>query len=211
MIVNPNIANVGALIGDSARASMLCLLLDNRARTASELAYVAGITPQTASSHLSKLVHGELLTVEKQGRHRYYRLANAQVAAALEALQVVTTSKIKHPHQPGPKDQALRDGRMCYDHLAGSLGVKLTQALVQNGSIIESGENFDLTQKGEKFLTKFGVDIDLAKSKRRKFSQTCLDWSERQPHLAGSLGVAISDELLNLKWIKRVKDSRVFR
>ncbi len=188
---------------------MLCVLLDNRARTASELAYVAGITPQTASSHLSKLVQGELITVEKQGRHRYYRLANHHVAAALEALQVVTTSKVKRPHQPGPKDQLLRDGRMCYDHLAGSLGVKITQALVKNGSIIESGKNFELTQKGEKFLTEIGIDLVLARSKRRKFSQTCLDWSERQPHLAGSLGAAICEKLLSLKWIKQRKNSRL--
>lgn len=211
MNASPNVSKVAALMGDSARSTILCVLLDKRARTASELAYMAGITPQTASSHLSKLVNGELLTVEKQGRHRYYRLANRQVAAALEALQVVTAANVKRPLQPGPKDKVLRDGRMCYDHLAGSLGVKITHSLVKNGSIVESGKNFDLTRKGEKFLTEFGIDLVQARNKRRKFSQTCLDWSERQPHLAGALGAAISDELMNLKWIRRVKDSRAIQ
>ena len=211
MNANPNVAGVAALIGDAARASMLCVLMDKRARTATELSHVAGITPQTASSHLAKLVSGELVTVEKQGRHRYYRLANENVATALEALQVVTTAKVKRPFQPGPRDQNLRHGRMCYDHLAGTLGVTITQALVSNGSIVESGKNFDLTQSGEIFLTDLGIDIDQAKAKRRKFSRTCLDWSERQPHLAGALGAAISDKLVSLKWIKQEKDSRVVR
>ncbi len=209
MNADPNVAGVAILIGDSARASMLCLLMDKRARTATELAHVAGITPQTASAHLAKLVHGELVTVEKQGRHRYYRLANENVAAALEALQVVTTAKIKRPYRPGPKDQNLRNGRMCYDHLAGTLGIKITQALVNNGSIIEIGKNFDLTESGVTFLTELGIDIDKARAKRRKFSQTCLDWSERQPHLAGALGAAICDKLVSLKWIKQKKNSRV--
>ncbi len=211
MNANPNVASVAALIGDSARASMLCVLMDKRARTATELAHVAGITPQTASSHLAKLVNGELVTVEKQGRHRYYRLANENVASALEALQVVTTAKLKRPYQLGPKDQNLRNGRMCYDHLAGTLGVKITQALVSNGSIVELGKNFELTESGQTFLTDFGIDIDHARSKRRKFSQTCLDWSERQPHLAGALGAAICERLVSLKWIKQEKNTRVVK
>ncbi|MDA7945971.1 MAG: winged helix-turn-helix domain-containing protein [Hyphomicrobiaceae bacterium] len=208
MIEGPYIAEAAALMGDPARANMLSAMMDGRARTASELAYVAGVSPQTASGHLSKLAEGQMVAVEKQGRHRYYRLANQDVARALEALMVVATTGVPRHRPTGPRDEQMRFARTCYDHLAGRVGVGLTNALIEKGLVRVNEDSFSLTRKGEKDLQEFGLDIDALKVSRRAFASRCLDWSERTPHMGGALGAALLAQLESRKWISRKKDSR---
>lgn len=208
MIEGPYIAEAAALMGDPARANMLSAMMDGRARTASELAYVAGITPQTASGHLAKLAQGQLVSLERQGRHRYYRLANEEVARALEALMVLAVKGAPRHRPTGPRDDAMRFARTCYDHLAGRLGVGLTDALVDRGYVELREDAFHLTKAGEDKFAKFGVDVPAAKKSRRVFASRCLDWSERTPHMGGSLAAALLKELETRDWIRRNRDSR---
>lgn len=210
MSVEPSFALVGALIGVPARANMMAALMDGRAQTATELAFVAGVTPQTASSHLAKLTEAGLLAVENQGRHRYYRLANPTVAEALEPLthltpnQRVPERRRAHARRVGE----LRRARFCYDHLAGRLGVALTDSLLKRRYIRRVESDFRLGPKGRGFMADLGVDVETAESQRRHFARCCLDWSERRPHLGGSLGAALADRLLAEKWLKRDRKSR---
>ncbi len=208
MIEGPYIAEAAALMGDPARANMLSAMMDGRARTASELAYVAGVSPPTASGHLAKLTEGKMVAVEKQGRHRYYRLAGKDVANALEALMVVASSGARRHRPTGPRDEQMRLARTCYDHLAGRLGVALTEALIDKGYLTSDDEAFHLTPSGEEGLAQFGLDIDALKKSRRAFASRCLDWSERTPHMGGALGAALLAQLESRKWIARKKDSR---
>lgn len=211
MIEGPYLAECAALIGDPARANILAALMDGKARTASELAFVAGVSPQTTSAHLAKLTQGRLLSLERQGRHRYYRLAGAEVAEVLEAL---TRVAVKGPprHRPtGPRDAAMREARTCYDHLAGRLGVALTDALLARGDLIPNGRDFTPSPAGEAFFAAFGIDLDAARRKRRAFARVCIDWSERRPHLAGALGAALAERCLALDWIAPLADSRALR
>lgn len=208
MIEGPYIAEAAALVGDPARANMLSAMMDGRARTASELAYVAGVTPQTASGHLSKLAEGQMVAVEKQGRHRYFRLANKEVANALEALMVLATKGARRHRPTGPRDDAMRFARTCYDHLAGRVGVGLTDALVEKGILKSDDEAFHLTSAGEKKLEQFGLDVATLKESRRAFASRCLDWSERTPHMGGALGAALFHELEDRGWVEKPKDSR---
>jgi len=202
------LTTIGTLLGQPARAAMLCELLDGRARTATELADVAGVSRATASSHLGQLIEGGLLRVEKQGRHRYFRLAGPDVAGMLESMLVLTGGSSSHRRPFGPERADMRQARMCYDHIAGTLGVGLTDALVGKGALVEDDANFLLTGTGERWLDGFGIDVDLARRKRRLFARTCLDWSERRPHLAGSLGAALADRLFGLGWIEREIEGR---
>ncbi|MEM7441981.1 MAG: helix-turn-helix transcriptional regulator [Pseudomonadota bacterium] len=204
----PYIAEVASLIGDPARANMLTALIDGRALTASELAFIAGITPPTASSHLRRLVDAALVVPTKQGRHRYYRLAGAEVATALEALMVLSQNAKPRKRRTGPRDQAMRYARTCYNHLAGSLGVALTEALVEQGHLISDGETFGLSDSGAAFLDRFGVDIRAQRGKRRAFARPCLDWSERRPHLGGALGEALLSRLIEMNWLSRQEQGR---
>lgn len=208
MIEGPYIAEAAALMGDPARANMLSAMMDGRARTASELAYVAGVSPQTASGHLAKLADGRMVAVEKQGRHRYYRLANKDVAHALEALMVVATGGAPRHRPTGPRDEEMRFARTCYDHLAGRLGVGLTESLVAKGFLKADDELFHLTPSGEQGLEKFGLNIDELKKSRRAFASRCLDWSERTPHMGGALGAALFHELEHRGWVSKPADSR---
>lgn len=208
MIEGPYIAEAAALMGDPARANMLSAMMDGRARTASELAYVAGVSPQTASGHLAKLADGQMVAVEKQGRHRYYRLANKDVAHALEALMVVATGGAPRHRPTGPRDEEMRFARTCYDHLAGRLGVGLTESLVAKGFLKVDDEVFHLTPSGEQGLEKFGLNIDELKKSRRAFASRCLDWSERTPHMGGALGAALFHELEHRGWVSKPTDSR---
>jgi DNA-binding transcriptional ArsR family regulator len=203
-----DLATVAALLGDPARANILAVLQDGRAQTATELAYAAGVSPQTTSGHLAKLTDARLLSLQKQGRHRYYRLASPLVGRMLEAVMAVAA--VGPPrHRPESKlDEALRSGRTCYDHLAGRLGVALADALVAQRCIVLAEDGGEVTRKGSKVLTEFGIDLAAAGQRRRTFCRPCLDWSERRPHIAGSIGAALASRSFELGWLARLRDSR---
>lgn len=187
---------------------MLTKLHDGRARTATELSIDAGITLQTASFHLKQLTDHELLSVVKQGRHRYYRLANQAVANLLETLLVFSHAKVKK-HPFGPKDQALRHARSCYDHLAGHVAVEIYQAMHQKGYIEDSGETIILTADGKGYFEKHQIDLNKPLKSKRAFIRPCLDWSERQYHLAGSVGYVFLEHGLKQTWFARERHSRI--
>ena len=181
------LASVGSLIGDASRAAMLSALLDGRALTAGELARVAWIAPQTASGHLARLVDGGLLALEPQGRHRYYRIANADMAHAIEALSAITPQHSQWPVH-SPRLTAICCARPGYDHLAGQWGIGLADALVDRGILSRSNREFVVTAAGEPWLQQFGIDLERVRQSRRKFATTCLDWTERRHHIGGALG-----------------------
>lgn len=197
------IATVAALIGDPARANMLSALLDGRALTAKELAFAAHVTPQTASGHLAKLADGGLLTGEKQGRHRYFRLATPLVGQMLEGLMAVSGPAPARPTWRG--GEALRTARTCYDHLAGRLGVALADALREREHVVLGTDGGEVTEAGRRFLQEFGAEPEAG---RRVFCRPCLDWSERRPHLAGRIGVILACRCFELGWIARQSDTR---
>jgi DNA-binding transcriptional ArsR family regulator len=202
-----DMAAVAALVGDPARANILCALMDGRAFTAGELAYAAHVSPQTASGHLGKLKGAQLIASSPQGRHRYYRLAGPHVAAMLESIMAVAA--IAPPRRrPIRIDDDMRNARLCYDHVAGRLGVGLADALRARDHLELSHEGAALTASGEAFLHEFGVDVETARHSRRIFCRPCIDWSERRPHLAGAVGAALAQRLLALRWIARVRDGR---
>jgi DNA-binding transcriptional ArsR family regulator len=210
MVTTISIAHVGALVGDPARAAMLQALMDGRALTASELADVAGITPQTASSHLARLTEGGLLSATKQGRHRYHRLANPQIARMLEGLMTVAACTTKKSLRTGPRDAHMRLARTCYDHLAGWVGVSLTNALADRGWIKIDGEAALVTSKGMAGFAGLGLNVEpgASGSKSKPLCRPCLDWSERRSHLAGRVGAALCSHALEKGWMKRRSDSR---
>ena len=211
MDVEPSIASIGALIGSPARAAMLSALMDGRALTATELAYQAGITPQTASSHLAKLTDAKLLAVVGQGRHRYYSLAHPRIAEALEPLNQIVPHKPVPNRRPSKELLRLRDARLCYDHLAGRLGVALIDALLSEGHLAPAGRDFTVTRPGEKLFRRLDIDLNEVRRQRRLFARSCIDWSERRPHLGGALGAALAARFLELKWINRERSGRRVR
>jgi DNA-binding transcriptional ArsR family regulator len=195
---------VASLVGDPARANMLTALMTGRALTASELAQEAGITPQTASSHLSKLEAGGLVEPEKQGRHRYYRLSDPDVAGVLEALQGLAARAGHLRVRTGPKDPALRHARICYDHLAGDLGVHMLESMKSQKLVRQKKHDIELTAEGAKFLEKnLQISEAALAHPRRPVCKACLDWSERRHHLAGTLGAALMTRFAELKWAAR--------
>lgn len=215
MASNAMFAEVAALAGDPARAGMLHALMDGRALTASELARVAGITPQTASGHLTRMTAVGLLSVEKQGRHRYHRLATPTVAHMVESIMQVASdlAPSRKRFTVGPRDAALRRGRTCYDHLAGQLGVALTDALVGQGHAELTSDAGIVTDTGVEFLDRIGIDVDAMLAHRvkrsgRVFCRPCLDWSERRPHLAGAVGAALCAHSFEKGWIRRIDGTR---
>ncbi len=206
-----SIAEIGALIGDPARANILLALIGGEALTAGELAWCARVTAQTASGHLAKLTEAGLLVVKAQGRHRYYRLASPMVAQMLENMQVVAAIQSPPRHRPRTRiDEALQQGRTCYDHLAGRLGVALADSLVAHGHIVLGEDAGAATESGTRFLQGFGIETAPCAT-RRCFCKPCLDWSERRPHIAGSLGAGLLRRCLALGWIERVRDTRAVR
>ena len=207
----PDLAAVASLIADPARASMLSALLGDIALPAGELARLARITPQTASTHLAKLVKGNLLSVTSLGRHRYFRLRDQNVAQALESLALLAGPARVTSLNDSLERKAIHRARTCYDHLAGALGVGLTQALMDHGFVEYHGDAYEVTQAGETWFHSFGIDCSELQQKRRAFVKSCLDWSERKPHLAGALGAAVLRRLLELKWLLRVRGSRAVR
>jgi DNA-binding transcriptional ArsR family regulator len=206
----PNIAAVAAMVGDPARANMLTALLNGEALTASELALEANVTKQTASSHLAKLVDGGLVAVEAQGRHRYYRLADPDVAGLLETLMGVAARAKALRARPGPKEPALRRARLCYDHLAGELGVALFDSFLRNKWMLPGPEKtYALTRLGRVKVSTFSVDIADLETGARPLCRACLDWSVRRHHLAGALGAAILDQIFERGWAEQKRGSRV--
>ena len=205
----PLIASIAALIGDPGRANMLTALMDGRALTASELGGAAGVTLQTASGHLSRLVEAGLLAVRKQGRHRYFRLSGPDVAEALEALMGLAQRTGAVRVRTGPRDAALREARICYDHLAGERGVALLDSL-RRKKLVEGEQDMNLTESGRAFFTRLGVDLDRLERARRPICRLCLDWSERRAHLGGALGAALLELMANRSWLRR-EEGRVIR
>ncbi len=207
----PDIARVAALLGDPARANMLTALMSGRALTAAELAQEAGVTPQTASSHLAKLEAGQIVLPRKQGRHRYFTLSGPDIVEALEVLMGIANRVGHNRVRTGPKDPELRKARVCYDHLAGDMGVALFNGLSDRKLIEADLNGVALTPAGIAFAEEFGIDLDTLRAKRRPLCRECLDWSARQSHLAGSFGAALLDRFYDLGWAKRVADSRIVR
>lgn len=207
----PNIATLAALIGDPARSNILTALMSGKALTASELAHEAGVTAQTASSHLRKLEDGALIARRQQGRHRYFTLAGDEVARALEGLMGLAATQGQLRTRTGPKDQELRTARVCYNHMAGEMGVRLYRAMQDRGAFRTSHSGLDLTPQGYDFVRELGLDPDALPPSRAPLCRECLDWSMRQSHLAGRLGRALLSRFEDLGWVTRVPDSRILR
>ena len=205
----PDLSRVAALVGDPARANMLSALMGGAALTASELALESGVTLPTASSHLAKLSQGGLVRVASEGRHRYFALAGPEVASMLEAIAGVAAIAGPRRVRPGPRDRAMREARVCYDHLAGDKGVALFDHLVRHGFVRPDGAQVSLTPRGRGWFEEFGVDFDALKRSRRPLCRACLDWSVRRSHLGGSLGAAALDVVLRRGWARRETGSRV--
>jgi len=200
------IAQVASLAGDPARANILASLMDGRALTASELAYLSGVSPQTASGHLAKLTQAGLLALEKQGRHRYFRLASPLVGRMLEGIMVVAQHD-PAPHRAGWRGgEALRNARSCYDHMAGRIAVGMADTLVARAHIVLSQDGGEVTPAGRAFFA--GLGMALPSTSRRVFCRPCLDWSERRPHLAGALGACLLSHALERGWVQRLRDTR---
>lgn len=207
----PDIARIGSLIGDPARANMLIALLSGKALTATELAAEAGITGQTASSHLKKLIEGGLLTQAKQGRHRYFTLAGPEVGTTLETIMGLAARNGHLRTRTGPKDPAMRAARVCYDHLAGDMAVRIFDSL-QARAFLETSTGsggLALSESGRTFVATTGVDLEALAANRRPLCRACLDWSERRNHLAGGLGAAFLDLFQQRGWLRRETGSRV--
>jgi DNA-binding transcriptional ArsR family regulator len=202
------IAYITSLIGDPVRTNILWTLLDNKAYTATELAISADTSPQNISMHLNKLVQADLLTVESQGRHKYYRFSKPEVAYAIEAIGNLLPNE-KHKKIVSNQDNsAVKYCRTCYDHLAGKVGVLITEALLKQKIIEPTTNTYDTTKKGELFFAELDININDLKKQRRTFAKPCLDWSERTHHLAGSLGASLLEKMLSLDYIRRTKNSR---
>jgi DNA-binding transcriptional ArsR family regulator len=212
MASHARFAEVAALAGDPARASMLHSLMDGRALTASELARAAGIAPQTASGHLARMTAAGLLVAQSQGRHRYHRLASPAVARMMESImQVAAAAEPVRRIVVGPREAALRAARTCYDHLAGRLGVALADAMVGRGYVELDSDAGMMTEAGTEFLQRIGIDTGApaaGRRSRRASCRPCLDWSERRPHLAGTVGAALCAHCLDRGWVRRIDGTR---
>ncbi|MVA98154.1 helix-turn-helix domain-containing protein [Nitratireductor sp. CAU 1489] len=207
----PDIARIASLVGDPARANMLMALMDGGALTASELAVEAGVSLPTASSHLSKLMDGGLLALASQGRHRYYSLSGTQIASMLESIMGVAAAVGPRRTRPGPKDETMRVARVCYDHLAGEQAVAMLDGFLARDILVVAGEIVTLGPAGKEFFATAGIDIAALSGRRRPLCRSCLDWSVRRSHLAGALGAAILDHIMDRKWARRLPGSRAVR
>ncbi|HEX3953895.1 MAG TPA: helix-turn-helix transcriptional regulator [Stellaceae bacterium] len=205
---NLSMAEIAALVGNPARANVLNVLMDGRALTATELAYVAGVSPQTTSGHLGRLTEAGLLAVLRQGRHAYYRLSSPLVGRMLEGIMAVAAESVPRHQSHWRGGEALRTARTCYDHLAGRLGVALTDALTEREHVLLGEDGGVVTEAGEKFLADFGIDVGEIKQGKRVFCRPCIDWSERRLHLAGAVGAALATRCLDLGWLRRQRDTR---
>ena len=209
------LSEVAALMGDPARAAMLSLLMDGRAHTASDLALAAGVTAQTASGHLGRMTEANLLAARAQGRNRFYRLASPDVAHAIESLMALAGTRAPPASQSAAwrRDPDLRFCRTCYDHLAGQVGIAVTDSLTQHGHLEpKEARDWKLTPSGELFCARVGVDLEQARqASTRHFARQCLDWSERRPHISGALGSAIADTFFKKGWAEKLRRGRTVR
>jgi DNA-binding transcriptional ArsR family regulator len=211
MVAAANLVEVAALVGDTARATMLAALMGGQSLTGTELAYLASVSRSTASGHLAKLVDARLLAVTRKRRFAYYRIASPLVAQMLESLKAVAAIEVPPRHQSrSPADDAVRFARTCYDHLAGRLGVAIADALVSQGHVVLSDDGGEVTAAGERFLARFGAAMRGATG-RRIYCRPCLDWSERRYHVAGHVGAEICRCCLERGWVTRMRDTRALR
>jgi len=208
MISGAMIAEIAALAGDPARANILTALLDGRAMTATELAYAARVTPQTTSAHLGKLTEAGLITATPSGRHRYFRLASPKVAQMLESIVAVAGDNRPRFRPLSRQAAELRAARVCYDHLAGQLGVRIAEAMIARGYLVMEDDAGRMTEAGMRYLWELGIDTRVAGKGRRHLCRACLDWTERRPHIGGAIGAALAERWLALGWIVRAKGSR---
>ena len=204
----PDVARIASLVGDPARANMLSALMDGGALTASELALEAGVTAQTTSSHLARLMEGGLLSLSTQGRHRYYALSGPAVATMLEAIMGVAASVGPKRTRPGPRDATMREARVCYDHLAGDHAVAMLDGFLERGVLRADGDQIRLGKSAPSHFAAIGIDTAACEGQRRPACRVCLDWSVRRSHLAGALGAAILDKILAEKWARREPEGR---
>jgi DNA-binding transcriptional ArsR family regulator len=212
MVAAANLVEVAALVGDTARATILAALMSGQAMTGSELAYIARISRPTASEHLARLSEARLIASIKQGRFRYYRIVSPLVATMLESIIAVAAIEVPARHHPrSAQDEALRFARTCYDHLSGHLGVAIADALVADGHIVLGQDGGEVTDSGRKFLAAFGADLTSGSKGKRIFCKPCLDWSERRYHLAGWVGAEICRCCADFGWIVRERDTRAVR
>lgn len=199
---------IAALIGDPTRAIIMWTLLDGKAFTATELAIIANTSPQNISMHLAKLVQSDLLCVEKQGRHKYYRFSNKEIAYAIEAMANLIPHSTIPKKNIAEKYSPIKHCRTCYDHLAGKIGVALSESLLEQKIIVDNNNVFEIGPKGEKWFSDFGINVDEVKKQRRLFLKPCLDWSERRNHIAGSLATSLLDKMLSNDWLRKTNHSR---
>jgi len=202
------LSTVAGLLGEPARARILTALFSGRALTAKELAYFAGVTAATASSHLSRLLAGDLLVMEKQGRCHYYRLRSAEVAGAIEGLMTVAAVPSNGWPLHARVEPALREARLCYDHMAGRLGVAVCDLLLRRRHVVLADGGGEVTPSGERFLTGLGVDLPKARGAKRHYCRGCIDWTERRHHIAGAVGAALAEAFLARRLVARIPDSR---
>ncbi|MBP0591735.1 helix-turn-helix transcriptional regulator [Paraburkholderia sp. LEh10] len=210
----PGLSRIGALLADPGRAAMLWALMDGTARPAGELTLIAGLSPSAASAHLARLTDGGLLALEVRGRHRYFRIASAEIASTIEALANVAQASA--PLRPVPRPARtvpveMRYARTCYDHMAGELAVCVYERLVDGGLLTAHGDALDATPEGAARLAGWGIDVTQQRTRRRRFACTCPDWSERRPHLGGALGAALLEAWSSQGWVERTERPRILR
>jgi len=212
MVAAANLVEVAALVGDTARATMLAALMGGEQLTGTELAFLARVSRPTASGHLAKLVNARLVTVTRKRRFAYYRIASPLVAGMMESIKAVAAIEVPPRHWPrSAEDEAQRFARTCYDHLAGRIGVAIADALAAGGHIVLTDDGGEVTESGKRLLARFGADLAPKSGGRRMFCQPCLDWSERRYHLKGHVGAEILRCCLDLGWFKRERDTRALR
>jgi len=199
MVSTAAVAEIGSLLGDPARVNMVIALLDGRAWTARELADAAGVSPQTASSHLARLVAGRLVRLDRQGRHHYHRLASSAVAALLEQMHLAGAAA-RQVRRSGPRDLQMKELRSCYDHLAGRVAVELSGRIIDDSGSASGAAQ--ISADGVSLLERIGIDLDSLRTGRRALCRVCVDWSERRPHVAGAVGAAILERVKTLGWVR---------
>jgi DNA-binding transcriptional ArsR family regulator len=211
MLADADLAKVAGLIGDPHRASFLLALIGGGECSAGELADRAGASSSLASGHLAKLLDGGLVLAERRGRRRYYRLAGPEVARAIEGLLAIAPERRAASLRESTRGEAIRRARTCYDHLAGRLGVALTDSLGAQGVVCVADDGWSLTDTGRRRLEAFGVDVGALETRRRTLIRPCLDWTERRPHLAGALGASLAERIVELGWVERLPQTRALR
>jgi DNA-binding transcriptional ArsR family regulator len=204
--MNNEISRISTIIGDPVRSVILWTLLDNRAYTAIELANVVETSPQNISIHLSKLVNADLLTVESQGRHKYYKLLNPEIAGVIEGIANLVPKE--RQKKVTDNNSGIKYCRTCYDHLAGKIGVEITAKLIDKKYIVLDNKSFLVTDEGKTFFEDLGIDLEALKKQKRIFAKPCLDWSERKHHFSGSLAAALLNKMFETDWIRRIDNSR---